>query len=78
MSSTNLFDVPDVAELLDVSIYTIRRWIRNDYLNAAKIGRSYKISKPDLEEFWGRRGGGTLFEDDLDFQGEERAGRPEP
>lgn len=56
------FSTSEVAEMLDVHVETVRRWIRNDELPAAKFGRNWKVSAPDLNEFWRERGGGKLVE----------------
>lgn len=58
------YTVADVAELLDVTTDTVRRWCRDGDLEAAKLGSAgYRISRPALDEFWRDRGGGTLFID---------------
>lgn len=41
----------DVAELLELNIETIRRYIRGRKLKAIKIGREYRIRREDFEEF---------------------------
>jgi excisionase family DNA binding protein len=40
-----------VAEILDVSVESVQRWIRNKRLKASKVGRGYRIKKEDLEKF---------------------------
>ena len=39
---------------------TLRRAIKSGELLAAKLGKSYRISKTELEEFWQAKGGGEL------------------
>lgn len=56
------FSTAEVADMLDVHVETVRRWIRDDDLKAAKIGRQWKVSAPDLNEFWQSRGGGKVVE----------------
>lgn len=38
------FTVAETAERLNLSEQTIRRWIREGRLKAAKLGRSYMVS----------------------------------
>ena len=47
------YTVKEVAELLDTNEETVRRWIRQDKLNATRqVGRGgNKVSEKDLEEF---------------------------
>lgn len=57
------YTVADVAELLDVTTDSVRRWCRTGEIEAAKIGSAgYRISRPALEAFWRARGGGELFD----------------
>jgi excisionase family DNA binding protein len=41
----------EVAEDLRVHVSTIREWIRQKKLKAAKFGRDYRIKRKDYEEF---------------------------
>lgn len=41
----------DVAELLQLSERTVRRWIESGDLAAHKLGRQWRISTRDLEEY---------------------------
>jgi excisionase family DNA binding protein len=45
--------VEDIAQLLDVSIDTVRNWInrKNNPLPAYKIGRQWRIKREDFERF---------------------------
>ena len=47
------FRVKDVAEALDRSPRTIRNHIQQGELPAAKVGRSYVITRDDLAEYLG-------------------------
>ena len=38
----------EVAKLLRVSVYTVRRWIKDGNLPAYKVGRGWRISESDL------------------------------
>ncbi|MDZ7703883.1 MAG: helix-turn-helix domain-containing protein [Trueperaceae bacterium] len=58
-----IYSVANVAELFDVDVETVRRWIRADDLQAAKVGKGYRISRHALATFWRERGGGELFEE---------------
>lgn len=41
----------EVAEDLRVHVATVREWIRQKKLKAAKFGRDYRIKRQDYEEF---------------------------
>lgn len=38
----------EVAEILRVSVYTVRRWIKEGDLPAYKVGRSWRIEEDEL------------------------------
>ena len=38
----------EVSELLQVSVYTVRRWIKQGELPAYKVGRLWRIKNGDL------------------------------
>ncbi len=63
MVEKTVFTLHEVAELLHCNKETVRREIADGQLRAAKIGREYRVSKSDLEEYWASKGGGALFED---------------
>ena len=50
------FYAPDeVAERLGVHVRTVRRFIREGGLHAARVGKQYRIAAQDLNEFIGTR-----------------------
>jgi len=54
MDAQKDFYSPDeVAELLDLHVRTIRRYIREARLKATRIGKQYRIAAGDLEAFAG-------------------------
>lgn len=55
------FTLAEAAELMSCHRETLRRAIHDGQLQAAKLGREFRISKVDLENFWSSLGGGTLF-----------------
>ena len=55
------FTLAEAAALLSCHPETLRRAIREGELQAAKLGRGYRISRLDLEAFWSASGGGELF-----------------
>ena len=57
------FTLSEAAALLSCHKETLRRAIKDGSLYAAKVGKGYRISRADLEEFWKAKGGGALFED---------------
>jgi excisionase family DNA binding protein len=46
-----LLTIKDVAELCRVSTRTVRRWIDDGTLTAAKLGAQWRIRPRDLEHF---------------------------
>ncbi|MBW0158423.1 helix-turn-helix domain-containing protein [Sedimentimonas flavescens] len=46
-----LLTIPEAAELLRVSIKSIRRWIESGELSAAKLGNQWRIRPQDLDRF---------------------------
>jgi excisionase family DNA binding protein len=50
-SEERLLSLEDVADRLQVSDQTVRRWIKSGKLTAYKPGLEYRIREADLEEF---------------------------
>ena len=48
LSSQPFLTPQEVSELLQVSVYTVRRWIKQGELPAYKVGRLWRIEKGDL------------------------------
>lgn len=46
-----------IAELLNLHPATIRKWIRQGKLKAVKLGRVWRITEDDLQEFLKQEGG---------------------
>lgn len=65
-----LYSVRDVAEMFDVDPESVRRWIRAGELKASKVGRGYRISRPDLRDYYQRKGGSELFDQAPNRDGE--------
>ena len=55
------YTLGEAADLLSCHKETLRRAIMEGSLQAARLGRGYRISRLDLETFWTTRGGGELF-----------------
>lgn len=56
MPKTDLFyRVNEIAERLDVSTRTVRRWIEMGFLRAHRLGRSVRVSDADLKTFLTKR-----------------------
>ena len=84
------YTLGEAADLLSCHKETLRRAIMEGSLQAARLGRGYRISRLDLEAFWTARGGGELFsreeieaskQDELLLQREkkqEKEPRPKP
>lgn len=45
----------EVSDLLRVSVYTVRRWIKDGELPAYKVGRGWRISESDLDAWLGKQ-----------------------
>ena len=56
------FTLAEAAELLRCHKETLRRAVIDGSLQAARLGRSYRISRMDLQRFWIEHGGGELFD----------------
>lgn len=44
----------EVSEMLRVSVYTVRRWIKEGSLPAYKVGRGWRISEMAISEWLSR------------------------
>src|SRR5687767_13134391 len=51
--SPHLYTVDQVAERLNLHAKTVRRYIRDGRLKAKRIGKEYRVARPDLDEFAG-------------------------
>ena len=49
--SASFYSIQAIAAMLDVSIKTIRRWIKRGELPAHKLGNQWRVSSEDLEIF---------------------------
>lgn len=47
------YSVDEVADLLGLHVRTVRGYVRDGRLRAARIGKQYRISREDLEAFTG-------------------------
>lgn len=56
------FTLQEAAELLSCHRETLRKAILDGDLKAAKLGRDYRVSRPELAAYWAACGGGELFE----------------
>src|SRR5580765_3668859 len=52
-AQTHLYTADEVAELLNLHVKTIRRYVREGRLKARRIGKEYRITRADLDEFAG-------------------------
>jgi excisionase family DNA binding protein len=50
---THLFTLDQVAERLNLHVKTVRRYIRDGRLKAKRIGKEYRVTRPDLDDFAG-------------------------
>jgi excisionase family DNA binding protein len=54
-NTEELLPLPEAAERLGVSVYTVRRWIKDGKLRAFRPGKEYRVREADLEEFLAAR-----------------------
>jgi excisionase family DNA binding protein len=50
-ATEELLSLQEAADRLGVSVYTVRRWIKDGKLRAFKPGKEYRVREPDFEEF---------------------------
>jgi excisionase family DNA binding protein len=53
IQTPDLLSVFDVAKRLNLHVKTVRGYVRDGKLKAVRIGKQYRISRADLEEFTG-------------------------
>lgn len=46
-----IYNLEEVASILQVHIDTVRRYIKSGALRAAKIGKAYRVQERDLQAF---------------------------
>lgn len=52
----NYFTPKQVSEKLQISIYTVYKWIRENKISAVKIGDLWRISETELNRILGENG----------------------
>ena len=53
--SKQYYTVEDIAKELEVSVDTVRNWIKAGRLEAFKVGRDYRISREQFQRFMDER-----------------------
>jgi len=53
--TTEYLTTTEIAQMLGVHIRTVGNWIRQGKLPAIRLGKSYRISKQDLQAFLDER-----------------------
>ena len=51
MQQQDLIDLEEVAEILHVTVDTVRRYIQDKQLPAYRIGRQYLVDRADVYKF---------------------------
>ena len=51
VSGTKLYDIQEIAKMLNIHPQTVRRWIHSGKLPARKLGKTYYISEQELNDF---------------------------
>ena len=64
MEDIQLYTVSEIAQILKLDPFTIRRYIKDKKLKAAKVGRGYRISRQDFELFYKQMGGNTITDEE--------------
>ena len=70
------FTLAEAAGLLSCHTETLRRAIQAGELQAARLGREYRISRIDLQAFWTAQGGGELFAPDTEHSAQQEGTPP--
>ena len=55
MSDSELLTLAEIAELLGMNPSSVRLWVYQGWLPATKMGRSWVVRRPDLEELLAAR-----------------------
>src|SRR5215217_5171241 len=53
MNAPHLYTIERVADLLNLHVKTVRGYVRSGRLKAKRIGKQYRVTRHDLEEFAG-------------------------
>ena len=69
------YSVAEAAAVVGCSSRTVLRSIRTGELHAARLGRTYRLSRTDLASWWQARGGGELFGNDAPALPRRKAGQ---
>ena len=72
MDYEKLLDVGQVAEMLGLSIATIRKWVLTKYIPYLKIGRVVRFSASEIQD-WTR--GKSAVQERSSAQGNEGGGK---
>lgn len=51
----DLLTTGEVADQLKLSVFTVRRWIKQDELPAYRVGRAWRISAEELSAWLDKR-----------------------
>jgi len=51
MKKHSFWTIQQVAEILQIHWQTVLNYIKSGKLNAIKLGKGYRVSKKDLDEF---------------------------
>lgn len=51
LAGVTLYTLPEIADKLNLTVYTIRNYIKAGKLKAIKMGKSYRVEEAALKEF---------------------------
>ncbi len=63
LEQQSFFTPQEISDLLQVSVHTVRRWIRDGDLPAYRIGRLWRIKPGDLDNWLARQGPTAAIDD---------------
>jgi excisionase family DNA binding protein len=46
-----VYDIKELSEMLNISVRTLQRYVREGKLKVSKVGRKYIITEESLKEF---------------------------
>ena len=51
LAGVTLYTLPEIAGKLDLTVYTIRNYIKAGQLKAIKMGKAYRVEEAALKDF---------------------------
>ena len=51
LAGVRLYTLPEIGEKLDLTVFTLRNYIKTGKLKALKMGKAYRVEESALKEF---------------------------